>query len=310
MEQVNVLDIACKQSEVEVEKLQEIVELIHEQGNTFWGSAQSFLEEGSDKSILYIEHCGGGVDLNGSVAGYLDGLKLIPFEDWYVLVKASLTGATTPVATVENAAFLTSEAGVEGLQKLLDICHRHGLKFWKSVDDYSYWTDNEEHVTFFSKSCGIDGCDDGIGNEQVLVSFDDFMELVKNHFGEVIKSVEEAPVHSPKPRYRKRRRQKPPVAKTCVRVMYVTQQTYTFKNVRSVQILDDKVFIQHERVITDGIKESAEVEIDGDLVMAVVIHEAGNRSNFFRNIDGTWDFQNQDGTVVNNGQQLGRIIKK
>lgn len=121
---------------------------------------------------------------------------------------------------------------------------------------------------------------------------------------------EPAPVRNPRPRYRKRTRQKPTTAKTIVRVLYTTQQVYTFKNVRSVQIIDDKVYIQHERDITEGIKESSESEINGDLVMAVVIHEVGNRSNFFRNIDGTWDFQAEDGTVINSGKQLGRVFKK
>lgn len=121
---------------------------------------------------------------------------------------------------------------------------------------------------------------------------------------------EPTPVRNPRPRYRKRTRQKPTTAKTIVRVLYTTQQVYTFKNVRSVQIIDDKVFVQYERDITDGIKENSEVEIDGNLVMAVVIHEVGNRSNFFRNIDGTWDFQAEDGTVINSGKQLGRIFKK
>lgn len=120
---------------------------------------------------------------------------------------------------------------------------------------------------------------------------------------------EPAPVSNPRPRYRKRSRQKPKVAKTIVRVLYTTQQVYTFKNVRSVQIIEDKVYIQHERDITEGIKESSESEINGDLVMAVIIHEMDNRSNFFRNIDGTWDFQNEDGTVINSAEQLGRIFK-
>lgn len=165
-----------------------------------------------------------------------------------------------------------SEANVVQLQEILDLIHAQGNTFW--------------------------------------VSYDEFLELYKAHYGEVIKSVDEMPKRNPQPRFRKRRRKKPTTLKTFVRVLYVDQKTYTFKNVRSVQIIDNKVFIQHERVITEGIKENAEVEIDGNLVMAVVIHEAGNRSNFFRNIDGTWDFQNEDGTVINNGQQLGRIFKK
>lgn len=121
---------------------------------------------------------------------------------------------------------------------------------------------------------------------------------------------EPAPALNPRPRYRKRNRQKPTVAKTIVRVLYTTQQVYTFKNVRSVQVIDGTVYIQHEREVTEGIKESIETEIDEKLLMAVVIHDVGNRSSFLRNIDGSWDYQAEDGTVINGGKQLGRIFKK
>jgi hypothetical protein len=121
---------------------------------------------------------------------------------------------------------------------------------------------------------------------------------------------EPAPALNPRPRYRKRSRQKPTVAKTIVRVLYTTQQVYTFKNVRSVQVIDGTVYIQHEREVTEGIKESIETEIDEKLLMAVVIHDVGNRSSFLRNIDGSWDYQAEDGTVINGGKQLGRIFKK
>ncbi len=313
MSQVNVLEMSFRQGEAEVEKLQEILGLIHAEGNTFWASAEAFLEEGFDHSLCYLENCREGIDLNGNLSGNLEGeYTIVPFDEWYRAAKAYITGQNdpvVPVATIENAAFLNFNTEDKDLQKLLDICARHGISFWGDARDYSQWTRTQEHVTFFDEGTGIDGSDQ-LTDDQVLVSFDAFYELLKNHFGEVIKSVDEAPVRNPRPRYRKRARQKPKVAKTIVRVLYTTQQVYTFKNVHNVQIIDDKVFIQHEREITEGIKESSESEINGDLVMAVVIHEPGNRSNFFRNIDGTWDFQAENGTVVNSGKQLGRVFKK
>lgn len=210
--------------------------------------------------------------------------------------------------TIENAAFLTESVGVNEIQTLIDICHKQGKTFWKDAGNFMCHVGNDEDnpVTYFDDEYGFDGCNGGITEDQVLVSYEEFLKLLKEHYG----VTEQATAKNPRPRYRKRTRQKPTVAKTIVRVLYTTQQVYTFKNVRSVQIIDDKVYIQYERDITEGIKESIESEINSDLVMAVVIHEVGNRSNFFRNIDGTWDFQAEDGTVINSGKQLGRVFKK
>lgn len=215
-----------------------------------------------------------------------------------------------PKATIYNAAFLKVSATAEQIDVLLDICRKHGASYWNSANHFLSYSNSDTNIIFHDKKVGLDGRDSGLNDDQVLVTFEEFSTLLREHYGEVIKNLDEMPVRNPRPRYRQRKRQKPQVAKTIVRVLYVTQQTYTFKNVRSVQIIDDKVFIQYQREITEGIIENAEVEIDGKLVMAVVIHEVGNRSNFFRNIDGSWDFQADNGTVINNGKQLGRIFKQ
>lgn len=215
------------------------------------------------------------------------------------------------VATIENAAFETKDIGLNQIQVLIEIAHAAGNTFWSDAVDFVRRFDSDEHVAFFTERYGINGYGGGLQDDQVLVSYDEFLELFKAHYGVVTNEVNvKPPKRNPRPRYRKRSRQKPTVAKTIVRVLYTTQQTYTFKNVLSVQIIDDKVYIQHEREITKGIRESSESEINGDLVMAVVIHEVGSRANFFRNIDGSWDYQAEDGTVINSGKQLGRIFKK
>lgn len=209
--------------------------------------------------------------------------------------------------TLANAVFKYSEVGEKEYQDLVDIAKRHGTCHWENAEHYMRYTlQPDNHVTWFDPEEGLDGRDSGPNDNQVIVPFDVFFKLYCEYY---IKNLDEVPVRNPRPRYRKRRAKQQKVAKTIVRVLYTTQQVYTFKNVRSVQIIEDKVYIQHERDITEGIKESSESEINGDLVMAVIIHEVDNRSNFFRNIDGTWDFQNEDGTVVNSGKQLGRIFK-
>lgn len=122
------------------------------------------------------------------------------------------------------------------------------------------------------------------------------------------------PTNNPKPRYRKRR-QKPPVGKkSVVRVLYTTQQTYTFKNVVDVQVTEERVYIQYDREVTEGIKESVTTEIENKLVMAIIVEESkvenGKaytvRDSFLRNIDGTWDYNGHDGTAVKNGKIMGR----
>lgn len=253
--------------------------------------------------------------------GIIDGADLWTIQKWDMQTKTitgeemfkevfnaamSKTKQTKP--TIENAAFLTKSVGLNEIQALIEVCHKHGKTFWGSADYFMRFvlSHEDKHVTFFSEECGLNGDSAGLTGNQVLVSYEEFLKLLKEHYG----ITEQATVKNPRPRYRKRNRQKPAVAKTIVRVLYTTQQVYTFKNVRSVQIIDDKVYIQYERDITEGIKENSESEINSDLVMAVVIHEVGNRSNFFRNIDGTWDFQAEDGTVINSGKQLGRVFKK
>ena len=250
--------------------------------------------------------------------GIMDGADLGTIQKWDMQTK-SITGQemfeiimdkVKPKVkpTIHEAAFLTKSVGLAEIQLLVEICREQGKTFWSDGSRFMRYVENYEdkHVTYFSGECGIDGYMGGITGNQVLVSYAEFLKLLKEHYG----ITEQATVKNPRPRYRKRNRQKPAVAKTIVRVLYTTQQVYTFKNVRSVQIIDDKVYIQYERDITEGIKESSESEINSDLVMAVVIHEVGNRSNFFRNIDGTWDFQAEDGTVINSGKQLGRVFKK
>lgn len=308
--------------------------------------------------------------------GIMDGADLGTIQKWDMQTKTItgqemfeiIMGKVKP--TIHEAAFLTKSVGLNEIQALIDVCHKHGKTFWGSAEYFMRFILNHEdkHVTFFSDECGLNGDSAGLTGNQVLVSYDEFLRLLEMHYedqkekinlipdgytpylegtlmpawkevevilrdgqnlkgrvskfnwlqsgsgGDVVAyrflDEEPVPVKSPRPRYRKRNRQKPTVAKTIVRVLYTTQQVYTFKNVRSVQIIDDKVYIQYERDITEGIKESSESEINSDLVMAVVIHEVGNRSNFFRNIDGTWDFQAEDGTVINSGKQLGRVFKK
>lgn len=314
--------------------------------------------------------------------GIMDGADLGTIQKWDMQTKTitgeemfkevfnaamSKTKQTKP--TIENAAFLTKSVGLNEIQALIEVCHKHGKTFWGSADYFMRFilSHEDKHVTFFSEECGLNGDSAGLTGNQVLVSYDEFLRLLEMHYegqkekinlipdgytpylegtlmpawkevevilrdgqnlkgrvskfnwlqssssGDVVAyrflDEETVPVKNPRPRYRKRNRQKPTITKTIVRVLYTTQQVYTFKNVRSVQIIDDKVYIQYEREITEGIKENSESEINSDLVMAVVIHEVGNRSNFFRNIDGTWDFQAEDGTVVNSGKQLGRIFK-
>lgn len=246
--------------------------------------------------------------------GIMDGADLGTIQKWDMQTK-TITGQemfeiimNKVKPTIHEAAFLTKSVGLDEIQLLVEICREQGKTFWSDGSRFMRYVENYEdkHVTYFSGECGIDGYMGGITGNQVLVSYEEFLKLLKEHYG----VTEQATAKNPRPRYRKRNRQKPTVAKTIVRVLYTTQQVYTFKNVRSVQIIDDKVYIQYERDITEGIKESIESEINSDLVMAVVIHEVGNRSNFFRNIDGTWDFQAEDGTVINSGKQLGRVFKK
>lgn len=246
-----------------------------------------------------------GADL-GTIQKWDMQTKTITGEEMFKEVFNAAMSKTKP--TIENAAFLTKSVGLDEIQLLVEICREQGKTFWSDGSRFMRYVGNYEdkHVTYFSGECGIDGSNGGITGNQVLVSYEEFLKLLKEHYG----ITEQATAKNPRPRYRKRNRQKPTVAKTIVRVLYTTQQVYTFKNVRSVQIIDDKVYIQYERDITEGIKESSESEINSDLVMAVVIHEVGNRSNFFRNIDGTWDFQAEDGTVINSGKQLGRVFKK
>lgn len=246
--------------------------------------------------------------------GIVDGADLETIQEQDKLTK-TITGQemfeiimNKVKPTIHEAAFLTKSVGLDEIQRLVEICREQGKTFWSDGSRFMRYVENYEdkHVTYFSVECGIDGYMGGITGNQVLVSYEEFLKLLKEHYG----ITEQATVKNPRPRFRKRRRQKATVAKTIVRVLYTTQQVYTFKNVSNIQIIDDKVFVQYDREITEGIKESVESAIDGDLVMAVVVHEVGNRSNFFRNIDGTWDFQAEDGTVVNSGKQLGRVFKK
>lgn len=246
-----------------------------------------------------------GADL-GTIQKWDMQTKTITGEEMFEIIMDKVKPEVKP--TIHEAAFLTKSVGLDEIQFLVEICREQGKTFWSDGSRFMRYVENYEdkHVTYFSDECGIDGYMGGITGNQVLVSYEEFLKLLKEHYG----VTEQPAVKNPRPRFRKRRRQKATVAKTIVRVLYTTQQVYTFKNVRSVQIIDDKVYIQYERDITEGIKESIESEINSDLVMAVVIHEVGNRSNFFRNIDGTWDFQAEDGTVINSGKQLGRVFKK
>lgn len=118
-----------------------------------------------------------------------------------------------------------------------------------------------------------------------------------------------APVYDPKPRYRKRR-QKPPVGKkTIVRVIYTSQQTYTFKNVSGIQIVEgEKATVEHRREVAEGISETVATQIEADTLIAIIVEEDGKRSNFLRNVDNTWDFQGSDGTVILGGNKLVRFF--
>ena len=276
---MNIFKIAFDDKQLNKEKLEKVFEKI-QGGRTFWESVDEFIAFSIAGEYTWLEENGDNIDLGGGVLP--KDFEVVDFDVWYeeamkTLGEETMTDKKEEILAIPEGYTPHSGQGfVADKGRKVEIVVREGEILDGRVGEFRW-----NHY----------------GNNRDIVAYR-FLDS------------EPAPVRNPRPRYRKRSRQKPTVAKTIVRVLYTTQQVYTFKNVRSVQIIDDKVYIQHERDITEGIKESSESEINGDLVMAVVIHEVGNRSNFFRNIDGTWDFQAEDGTVINSGKQLGRVFKK
>lgn len=277
---MNILKIAFDDKQLDKEKLEKVFEKI-QAGRTFWSSVDEFIAFSIAGEYTWLEENGDSIDLGGGVLP--QDFQVVDFDVWYEQAMKVLGGETVTKKKEEKILGIPEgyiphdgKSVVGDKDRKVEIVVREGDVLDGKVGEFRW-----NHY----------------GNDRDIVAY----RFLDN---------EPAPVRNPRPRYRKRARQKPTTAKTIVRVLYTTQQVYTFKNVRSVQIIDDKVYIQHERDITEGIKENSESEINGDLVMAVVIHEVGNRSNFFRNIDGTWDFQAEDGTVINSGKQLGRVFKK
>lgn len=113
----------------------------------------------------------------------------------------------------------------------------------------------------------------------------------------------------PRPRFRKRRQRQVRGKKPLVRIIYTDQSTYTFKNVKQVQVYDNKVYIAYQRQVAEGIVENAEVEIDGALLMGIVVQQGKNNAQIFHNIDKTWDFFDEHGTVIRGAFNITRAVE-
>lgn len=274
--EVTIENAAFLTKSVGLNEIQALIEICHKQDRTFWDDASTFMR--------YVEHYGDNhvtffndeYGIDGYKGGITGNQVLVSYDEFLRLLEMHYEGQKEKINLIPDGYTPYLEGTLMPAWKEVEVILRDGQNLKGRVSKFN-WLQSSS------------------GGDVVAYRFLD---------------EEPVAVKNPRPRYRKRNRQKPTVAKTIVRVLYTTQQVYTFKNVRSVQIIDDKVYIQYERDITEGIKENSESEINSDLVMAVVIHEVGNRSNFFRNIDGTWDFQAEDGTVINSGKQLGRVFKK
>lgn len=112
----------------------------------------------------------------------------------------------------------------------------------------------------------------------------------------------------PRPRFRKRRQRPVKGKKPVVRIIYTDQSTYCFKNVKQVQVYDNKVYIAYQRQVEDGIVENSEAEIDGSLVMGVVIQKDLDNAQIFHNIDKTWDFFDEHGTAIRGAFNITKTI--
>lgn len=295
-------DVAFKVKDVSLECIQLLIEIAAKAGVTRWRDVEHYYRTGvHPEHIIWFEP---DIGINGNDGGYAQGRQTVSYDVFLRLYKEYYEKEMKKV-TLENAVFKYSEVGEKEYQALIDVAERHMDINWENAAQYMRHTSRpNEHVTWFDEQEGFDGADGGPSDDQVIVPFEVFFKLYCEHFGEVIK-----PVGNPRPRYRKRRVKQQKVAKTFVRVLYTTQQVYTFKNVKNVQVIDGNVYIQHEREVVEGISEYVETKIDETLVMAVVIQEVGNRSSFLRNIDGSWTFQAEDGTLINGGTQLGRVFK-
>lgn len=297
----DVKNICVKDKDMDLVRLGEIFDII-KQKKSFWKSVEDYLQccyNGED-SITFLSWSGIW-DLDGNSQAL--GREVVSFDEWYDLVMLELKfptqegwvtwhGGANPVGDAQVMVILR-------MNHLSDI--DMGTSFrWSHTDGIG---DIVKYKLMREEKSMSDAERSNMPTKKLVLNIDIESAAPGNPLAV------SAVAHTAQPRYRKRRCQKQGKAKTVVRVLYVTQQTYTFKNVLSVQVLDGKVYITYTKEVAKGITETSEVEIDGNLLMAVVIHEPDNRSNFFRNIDGTWDFNNEDGTVVNGGHQLGRIFK-
>ena len=295
----DIRNVCVKDKDLDLVRLSEIFDILKQTGS-YWNSLDDYVDccyNGED-AITFLT--GQKLDIDGNSQVF--GREVVSFDEWYDLAMLELKfptqegwvtwhGGANPVGDAQVMVILR-------MNHLSDI--DMGTSFrWSHTDGLG---DIVKYKLMREEKPMSDAERSNMPTKELVLNIDIESAAPGNPLAV------SAVAHTAQPRYRKRRRQKQGKAKTVVRVLYVTQQTYTLKNVLCLQVLDDKVFLTYEKQVADGIKEVCEVEIDAALVMAVVIHEPDNRSNFFRNIDGSWDYDNQDGTVVKGANTLGRIF--
>lgn len=187
-----------------------------------------------------------------------------------------------------------------------------GYKSWASAQAYTALINpslEHKHAVFFDEREGVNGVDSG--NVQIHkpnidlfeVSGADFLAAFLDKVGvdqDSITSV--AKEDKPRvPRVRRKRKAPPKKTTTSATLRYKNGDSFTFRSVKNVSLVEGILSIITEKKVEEGISQRVLNKIDSKLVRSVMLESPEGVEEVYQDyfLDGQWMVYAQDRTIMN-----------
>ena len=187
-----------------------------------------------------------------------------------------------------------------------------GYKSWASAQEYTALINpslEHKHAIFFDEREGMNGVDSGNvqmhkpNTDLFEVSGADFLAAFLDKVGvdqDSITSV--AKEDKPRvPRVRRKRKAPPKKTTTAATLRYKNGDSFTFRSVKNVSLVDGILSIITEKKVEEGISQRVLNKIDSKLVRSVMLESPKGVEEVYQDyfLDGQWMVYAQDRTIMN-----------
>jgi len=187
-----------------------------------------------------------------------------------------------------------------------------GYKSWESAQEYTALINpslEHKHAIFFDEREGMNGVDSGNvqmhkpNTDLFEVSGADFLAAFLDKVGVDFDSISPvAKEEKPRvPRVRRKRKAPPKKTTTSATLRYKNGDSFTFRSVKNVSLVDGILSIITEKKVEEGISQRVLNKIDAKLVRSVMLESPKGVEEVYQDyfLDGQWMVYAQDRTIMN-----------